>query len=219
MAVLCLEPHVVNAIFTNNRCLDSQDTKTQNYGLREEGGISMGKVRIEKGAGLCRTRPCMIITTLHENRIVNAGTFGSYTNAGPQEIAIAIGRLSHTYANIKRTGEFIINIPHIGITAALEICGQNVPTTESELDKANLTTEPADEIKTPMISECVANIECKYWKEVEIGHHVVVLGKTVCGHLDKRYVDQDGSIDVVKARVPFNIRYPSPIYAVLASVD
>ncbi len=179
----------------------------------------MNKVRIEKGTTLCRTRPCMIITTLHENGIVNAGTFGSYTNAGPQEIAIAIGSSSHTYTNIKRTGEFVINIPHIGIAQALEICGGNVPITESELDKANLTTEPADEIKTPIISECVANVECKYWKELKVGYHILVLGKMICGHLDKRYVDEDGSIDVVKARVPFSIRYPSPIYAVLANAD
>ena len=42
----------------------------------------------------------MIITILHSDCTVNAGTFGAYSNVGPAEIGVAIGRGSHTYANI-----------------------------------------------------------------------------------------------------------------------
>jgi len=178
----------------------------------------MGKILVEaKATSLCRARPCMIITTLHENGIVNAGTFGAYTNLGPREIGIAIGRSSHTYRNLKRTGELVINVPHLGIASALETCGQAIPETESELDRAGLSTEPAARIKTPLIKECVANIECQYWQEVEIGHHMLVLVKVLCGHAEEQFLDVDGGLDVIKAQVPFNIRYPAPIYAVLGN--
>jgi len=178
----------------------------------------MAKIRIDaKATSLCRTRPCMIITTLHENGIVNAGTFGAYTNAGPKEIAIAIGKPSHTYQNIKRTGEFVINIPSQDHIAALETCGESIPPDRSELDAAGLTAAPTVRIKTPLIAEFVANIECEFWKEMEIGYHSLVIGKAVCGHLGEEYLDESGSIDVIKARVPFGIRYPDPIYAVLGN--
>ena len=169
----------------------------------------------KKAAALCRTRPCMIITTLHESGVVNAGTFGAYTNVGPAEIGIAIGRQSHTYRNIKRDGEFVINIPSIDHAAALEVCGEDIPPDRSEVEIAGLTVEPASKVKVPLIAECVANIECRYWKELEIGYHSFLIGKVLCGHLAEDFVDRDGSIDVVKARVPFGIRYPEPVYAVL----
>ena len=168
-----------------------------------------------KLTGLCRTCPCMIITTLHESGVVNAGTFGAYTNVGPQEICIAIGKPSHTYQNIKRTGEFVINIPHQGISSALEICAEKVPETESELNRAGLTTESAVKIPTPLIKECVANIECQYWQETDIGYHAVIFAKVIFGHVEEEYLDVDGGLDVIKAKVPFNIRYPASIYAVL----
>lgn len=172
-------------------------------------------IQESRAVSLCRTRPTMIITTLHENGVVNAATFGSYTNLGPQEIGVAIGRGGHTYRNIKREGQFVINIPTHGQIAALEICGSNTPETESELDKAGLTTSPPIKIRVPVITECVANVECEFWKEVEIGHHIFVMGKALCGHLEEEFQDKDGAIDVVKARVPFNIRYPEPLYSIL----
>jgi flavin reductase (DIM6/NTAB) family NADH-FMN oxidoreductase RutF len=178
----------------------------------------MAKVEIDaKATSLCRTRPCMIITTLHESGIVNAGTFGAYSNVGPKEIAIAIGMPSHTYQNIKRTGEFVINIPNQDQIRALEICGESIPPDRSELDEAGLTAAPASKIKVPLIAEFVANVELEFWKEVEIGYHSLVIGKVLCGHLEEELLDKDGAIDVIKARVPFGIRYPEPIYAVLGN--
>lgn len=177
----------------------------------------MKKKLIEQGAtGLCRTRPCMIVTTRHENGIVNAGTFGAYTNVGPEEIGVAIGMRSDTYRNIRRDGEFVINILSIDYAQALELCGRNVPGEQSELDTAHLTTQNGHVVKAPMIREAVAAVECRYWKELEIGYHSFVVGKVLCGHLLESLEDDDGSIDVVKARLPFNVRYPDPLYATLA---
>jgi len=157
----------------------------------------------------------MIITTLHESGVVNAGTFGAYTNVGPSQIGIAIGTGSHTYGNVKRGGEFVINVPPIEHAAALEVCGRGVPPDQSEVELAGLTTEAASQVKAPLIAECVANVECRFWKEVAIGHHNFVIGEVLCGHLGEEFVDTDGGIDVVKARVCYGVRYPDPVYAVL----
>lgn len=164
---------------------------------------------------LVRARPCMIITTLHPNGVVNAGTFGAYTSVGPAEIGIAIGMTSDTYRNLKRTGEFVINIPTLDRARAMEICGGNTPSDRSELEEAGLTAEPAREVAVPLIAECVVNIECRLWKELEIGHHSFVVGKTLVGHIEESCVDVDGGLDPVKSRVAFSVRYPDPLYAVL----
>jgi len=165
---------------------------------------------------LARTRPCMIITTLHPTGIVNAGTFGAWTNVGPDEIGIAIGMRSHTYQNMRRSGEFVINIPSLDHARALEICGEDIPPDKSEVELAGLTIEPAARVAVPMIAECVANIECRYWKELEIGYHSFVVGKVLCGHVIEEMMDVDGGLDPVKARVVFGVRYPEPLYSTLS---
>jgi len=61
------------------------------------------------------TRPVVVITTLHESGLVNGGAFGAYTNVGPTEIGVAIGVASHTYQNLQRTGEFVINVATVEV--------------------------------------------------------------------------------------------------------
>ena len=179
----------------------------------------MAKIRVSSRlTALCRTRPCMIITTLHADGGVNAGTFGAYTNVGPAEIGIAMGKRSHTYQNIQRTGEFVINIPNIDWASALEVCGRSLPPSTSEVAAAGMSTEPAAEIGVPLIAECVANIECKFWQELDVGYHSFVVGKAVAGHIEEGCVDVDGGLDAVGSRVVLDIRYPEPLYATLGEV-
>ncbi|MBU2495651.1 MAG: flavin reductase family protein [Candidatus Omnitrophota bacterium] len=179
----------------------------------------MAKKFLEKGlTKLVRTRPVIIITTLHPDGIVNAGTFGAYTNLSSDEIGIAIGKPSHTYQNIKRTGEFVINVVTRSIASASEICAREISVSESEIEQAGLTTEPSKKIAVPFIKESVSCLECKFEKEVEIGgYHSFIIGKCIAGHIEESVIDKDGGLDVIKAKAIFNIRYPDPVYAVLSN--
>jgi len=178
----------------------------------------MAKKVIEKGlTKLIRTKPVILIVTLHPDGTVNAGTFGAYTNLSSDEIGIAIGKPSHTCKNIKRTGEFTVNVLTRKIASASEVCAEEIPPDESELDRAGLTAEPSKKVKVPIIKECVANLECRFEKEMEIGYHTLIIGKCLVGYIEEDFIDRDGGLDVVKAEVIFNIRYPEPVYAVLSS--
>lgn len=176
----------------------------------------MAKRYIEKSlTNLVRARPIIIIVTLHPDGKVNAGTFGAYTNVSGSEIGIAIGKSSHTYRNIKRTGELTINVVTKPIARAAEICGENIPENESEIEKANLHCENSRKLSVPIIKECVANIECRYCKEIEINYHSFVIVRCIAGHIEEQFIAHDGGLDVVKSQAIFNIGYPEPLYATL----
>lgn len=176
----------------------------------------MAKRYVETGlANLVRARPIIIIVTLHPDGTVNAGTFGAYTNVSGSEIGIAIGKPSHTYKNIKRTKELTINVVSKPIAKAAEICGQNIPENESELEKANLHCEKSKKVSVPIIKECVANLECKYVKEIEINYHSFVIVRCIAGHIEEEFIAPDGGLDVVRSQAIFNIGYPEPLYATL----
>ena len=162
---------------------------------------------------LITTRPVIVITTLHESGVVNGGTFGAYTNVGSTEIGIALGTPSHTYQNIKRTGEFVINVVSTRTMAASEGCGRGLPDTVSEVEQAGFTTTASNTVAPPRIAECVAAVECRFLKELPIGYHSFVVGDALCGWCDERMLDEDGYFDVVLAEVAHCVRYPEPVYA------
>ncbi len=176
-------------------------------------------MQIEVPASKCNrlatTRPVIVATTLHENGVVNGGTFGAYTNVGPTELGIAIGKPSHTYQNIQRTGEFVVNVISVRTARASEVCGESLPPTESEVEAAGFTTADSKLVAPPRIAECVAAIECRYVKELDIGYHSFVVGEAQCGWCDEGLLDDKGYFDVIKAEVVHCVRYPEPVYAQL----
>ena len=170
------------------------------------------EVKDSQAMGFLSTKPTMIITTLHESGIVNAGVFGAWTNLSPTQIGIAIGTTSHSYANILRTGEFTVNIPGADIVKTIAVLADNIPPDKSELDEAGLSTKPGIAIKTPSIAECVAAAEFVFDKEVSIGHHSFIIGKVKAGWIKRDCLDTDGKIDILKARVIKDFKYPKPVY-------
>jgi len=175
-------------------------------------------VKDKSAMGYLSTKPTMIITSLHESKIVNAGVFGAYTNLSPTQIGVAISTSSHTYANIIRTGEFVINVPGADIVKTLKIIADKIPIEISEVDEACLTTKEGITIETPSIAECVAAVEYMFDKEVLIGHHNFIIGSVKGGWIREEFLDTDGKIDIFKAQVVKDFKYPKPLYVVPGEV-
>ena len=165
-----------------------------------------------KAMGYLSTKPTMIITTLHELGIVNAGVFGAYTNLSPTHVGIAIAKRSHTYSNIIRSGEFVINIPGSDIVKSIKVLADKIPPDRSELDDAGLFVKDGITIKTPSIAECAAAVEFVFDKEVPIGHHSFVIGQVQGGWIKEKFLDSDGKIDIFKSKVFKDFKYPKPLY-------
>jgi len=173
------------------------------------------KIEVEQSrcGRLIVTRPVMIATTLHESGVLNAGVFGAYTNVSPTKIAVAIGRGSHTYANVKRTREMAINVPPAELATKFDLVAEDIPPTESEVEKAGWHPFASSKIATPGIEECLAIVECAYVDEMDVGYHSLVIVEAVAGHVDDDVLTENGLVDVLKARLCHAVAYPEPLYA------
>ena len=176
------------------------------------------ETRSSEALGYLATKPTIVITTHHASGIVNAGVFGAYTNLSSSQVGIAICTDSHTYANILRNREFVINVPGTDIVKALAIIADDIPESRSEVDEAGLTCKPGIAIKTPSITECQAAVEFVFEKEVPIGVHSFVIGKVAGGWIRESAMDTDGKIDIFKARVIKDFKYPKPLYVLPGEV-
>ena len=176
------------------------------------------EIRGSEAMGFLSTKPTIIITTLHQSGVVNGGVFGAYTNLSPTQLGFAIGTPSDTYANILRTKEFAVNVPGADIVKTLRIFASSIPPDRSEVDEAGLSLKDGMTIQTPSIAECVAAVELRFEKEVPIGYHNFVIGTVTGGWIKEEVLDSDGKIDIFKARVIKDFKYPKPLYVLPGEV-
>ena len=168
--------------------------------------------------GYLSTKPTIIITTRHASGVLNAGVFGAYTNLSPTQVGVAIGTGSHTYANILRDGEFVINVPGADIVKALSVIASSLPETRSEVEEAGLVSRPPVVLSTPGIAECQAAVEFRFDQEMAFGYHSFMVGRAVAGWIRNTALDTDGKIDIFKARVIKDFKYPAPKYVLPGDV-
>lgn len=98
----------------------------------------------------------------------------------PILIAVFIHKGSHTIKNIEKTKEFGVNVASQDQTSEVSVAGGY---SGSEIDKLSLKNifhiSKPHKIKTPMITGCTINAECKLIKTENLGDHVMMIGKVV----------------------------------------
>jgi flavin reductase (DIM6/NTAB) family NADH-FMN oxidoreductase RutF len=96
-----------------------------------------------------------MITTVDPQGRVNAASFGTCTRVchDPVYIAFTVGAHKHTAANIRKSGEFVVNLPRFerDMLERVRIVGLPFGTGVSELEKASLTPMRSKMVKPPRI--------------------------------------------------------------------
>ncbi len=133
----------------------------------------------------------------------------------PVLITIFIHNGSQTIKNIEKTKEFGVNVASKDQTTQVNVAGGY---SGSEIDKLKIKDifeiSSPKKIKTPMISGCTVNAECKLIKKEKIGDHVMMVGKVVhIKHDDTkspliyhkgRYFNLDSTIEQDRKEVKVN---------------
>ena len=119
---------------------------------------------------------------------------------------------------MKRTGEVVVNVPGSDLVKAIRVLAANIPPDRSEVAEAGLTLRDALTLKTPSIAECVAAVEFTFEKEVSVGGHSFMIGAVSAGWIKEEFLDADGRIDIFKARVFKDFKYPKPLYVLPGEV-
>jgi len=134
-------------------------------------------------AGLVTPRPIAWITTLNEDGSVNAAPFSFFNVLGtnPPILGFAPGNKERgipkdTARNIRRTGEFVVNLVDEACAERMNLTSSEVAEGVSEIDLAKLTTEPSLSIAPPRIAEAPVALECREWSTLEIGKNRLVIG-------------------------------------------
>ena len=104
---------------------------------------------------------------------------GMFVSDAPPLIAISVSKQSMTHRLIATAKEFAVNIASTDQVNIAEKLGGTHGETVDKLKKFKITTEPASKIKSSLIKNCFANLECKVVNSVIEGDYVLYIGKVV----------------------------------------
>ena len=151
--------------------------------------------------GLVAPRPIAWITSMDERGTLNAAPFSAFNYFGTEPPVVGIGiqnrpdgqwNAKDTARNIRRTGEFVINVVTEDLIQKMNICATDFPAGVNELEMAGLTTAPSSHVKVPRIAEAHAALECREFSTTEIGRSRIVLGRVVAMYVEDKFVDPSG---------------------------
>jgi flavin reductase (DIM6/NTAB) family NADH-FMN oxidoreductase RutF len=151
--------------------------------------------------GLVAPRPIALVTSMDENGELNAAPFSAYNYLCTDPPILALGVTDRptgaftpkdTARNIRRTGEFVVNVVTEDLAHQMNICATDFPTEINELEMANLTTVPSQIVKVPRIEQAHAALECKEYTTMEIGRSRIILGRVVAIYIEDQFVDPAG---------------------------
>jgi flavin reductase (DIM6/NTAB) family NADH-FMN oxidoreductase RutF len=150
--------------------------------------------------GLVAPRPIAWITSVDEAGVLNAAPFSAYNYVCTDPPIVAIGvtnRPGHdappkdTARNIRRTGEFVINVVTEDLIQQMNITATDFPAGVNELEMAGLTTAPSAAVKVPRIAQAHAALECVEHSTTEIGRSRIILGRVVAMYVEDRFLEPE----------------------------
>ena len=146
--------------------------------------------------------PVVLISTVSREGIRNAAPWSNFTPIlrPHDEVLLASWLKRDTLENIRRTGEFVVNIPKAGMEDAVMICARNYPYGVDEFLESGLKARPSSRVNPPGIEGCLAWAECVLEEEIAREKFVLVIGKVVHLETDDRFFNDLGEMDFEKAK-------------------
>lgn len=146
-------------------------------------------------------RPIAWVVSMDAQGNPNAAPFSFFNAFSGDPPVVGVGIGSHvppepkdTRANIRDTGEFVVNLVSEDVAEAMNITAIDFHRSVNELEEAGLNTLPSVLVKPPRIAQSPVSFECKLLQIVELGpDNGLVLGRVVAMH-----VRDDAVIDPVR---------------------
>jgi flavin reductase (DIM6/NTAB) family NADH-FMN oxidoreductase RutF len=120
----------------------------------------------------------------------------------PPMISVSIRPHRHSYPLVKKSGEFVINIPTLAILEQTDKAGIISGRDTDKFAALGLTPIKAEHVAAPLIAECPVNIECVVRHTLLLGTHEMFVGEVLAVHADEPVLDARNRVDFSKA-MPF----------------
>lgn len=146
--------------------------------------------------------PAVMVTvadkTGKSNIITVAWTGTVCTN--PPMAYISVRPERYSYAMLKETGEFVINLTTEELVWATDYCGVRSGRDVDKWKETGLTVQEASEVSVPLIAESPVSIECRVKEIKELGSHHLFLAEVAAVDVDEAWLNENGRLELGRAK-------------------
>jgi flavin reductase (DIM6/NTAB) family NADH-FMN oxidoreductase RutF len=161
----------------------------------------MARKRLKEGALLAPVPPVLVsVGDSTESNIITVAWTGILATHPPRTY-VSVRPSRHSYAILKRTGEFVINLAPARLAREVDFCGIYTGAKVDKFARCGFTKEESCEVEAPTIKECPLAIECKVAEVIPMGTHDVFVADIVSISCDEEMLDSDGSLRFDKAEL------------------
>jgi len=164
------------------------------------------EIEISKANRLINSGNVILVTSRYKEK-TNIVTVAWHTpiSSKPPAVGIAIAKKHFSAELIKKSGEFVINIPDWELINQVIFCGSHSGRDVDKFKETKLTqVEAREPIKVPKIGECIGSIGCTLidWKEV--GDHYLFIGEVLFAEAEED-IFKDYIWDTSKVRLIYHL--------------
>jgi len=152
--------------------------------------------------------PCptsLVVTGTMERANIVTIAWVSLLSSQPPTLGISVGQKGYSGNEIRKNGDFTVNIASVDIMTEADFCGITSGRNIDKFSKTGLTRMPSSIVKSPIIKECPLNLECVLTKAVIVGATNHFIGKIVETHIDTDKLEDSGNY------ASFDIRAINPL--------
>jgi len=117
----------------------------------------------------------------------------------PPLVGISIAKTHLSSEMIKKTDEFVVNVPSLDLLQSVFFCGTHSGRQVDKFKETGFTAEDAHRLKkAPLIKECSGHLECQLRNVREAGDHFLFIGEVVYASAKKELFQETWLMDKMK---------------------
>ncbi len=132
----------------------------------------MRELPLSKVYQLIEPGPVVLLTTAHKGRAnVMTMSWHMMMDFEPPLIGCIVSSSNHSFAGLRATKECVIAIPAAAMAKTVVAVGNCSGRNVDKLSRFGLTTARAEQVASPLIAECFANLECRVTDTRMVNRH------------------------------------------------
>jgi flavin reductase (DIM6/NTAB) family NADH-FMN oxidoreductase RutF len=147
----------------------------------------MKKTTIKEAFNKYKPESCVFVISIDNNGKPSGMIAGWNMKCSmkPPLFAVSLSKKGHTHKLIQQSKEFVIAVPNKKLEESLLLFGSKHGNEIDKFAESKIKTSKAKFVKSPLIKKATINFECKLFKKVDSGDHIIFIGKILASYANK----------------------------------
>ncbi len=119
----------------------------------------------------------------------------------PPKTYISVRPSRHSYALLKESREFVINLPTADMARTVDFVGIYTGAKMDKFERTGLTRAKSEKVSAPTVAECPIALECRVTEVLPMGSHDVFIADILSVSCAEELLDSEGKLHFERANL------------------